>query len=165
MPPYSRAVVASACANSSNRRPKLLLGDPDPGVGDSEVDPVLAVLMYRRDAQGYVSILGELAGVAEQVEEDLAQPHAVGVNRADRRRTIKHQFIVVLLRERPCSIQRLVDDRPDRHRLKGQIHFPGFDLGDIEDVVDQIEQVTAGAQHPAQRLVRLLGAEPGGVVA
>src|SRR6516225_5195544 len=87
------------------------------------------------------------------------------MNRADPRRAIELEYILVLLGERPRGADNLLDDGADRHALERQIHFPGLDLGKVENVVDQVQQMPAGAQYPAQRLKRLLGAKTPGVVA
>ena len=44
-------------------------------------------------------------------------------------------------------------------RLRIELELAGLDLGKIEHLVDQAEQMRAGAMHAAQRLRRLLGAE------
>jgi hypothetical protein len=144
---------------------ELLLGHADTGVGDGEIDPMLAGLLHARNAEPHRAVLGELAGVAKQVEEDLAQPHIVGVDRADPLGRIERELVLVLLGERPRGAEDLLDDRLDRHRFEGQIHLPGLDLGEVEDVVDQAQQMPPGAQYPAQRFERLLGAEAGGILA
>ena len=40
--------------------------------------------------------------------------------------------------------------------LEIKLHPPGLDLGQVEDVVDQGEQVTAGAEHAVEWLDVLL---------
>ena len=40
-----------------------------------------------------------------------------------------------------------------------ELELAGLDLGEVEHLVDEAEQVGAGAMHAAQRLLRLLGAE------
>ena len=41
-----------------------------------------------------------------------------------------------------------------------KLHAPRLDLGEVENVVDQGKQVTAGVEHALQRFARLLRAEP-----
>ena len=36
------------------------------------------------------------------------------------------------------------DDRPDREELRIDLHLPGLDLREVEDVVDDAEQVLPG---------------------
>ena len=40
-----------------------------------------------------------------------------------------------------------------------KLKLAGFDLREIENLVDEAEKMTAGAMHPAQRLRRLFRAE------
>jgi hypothetical protein len=54
----------------------LLRGHPDAGIGHGDLDPVAAV-DYLFDAQLNLALLGELAGIAQQIEQDLTQPHGV----------------------------------------------------------------------------------------
>ena len=53
----------------------------------------------------------------------------------------------------------LVDQRRELHRLRIELELAGLDLGEVEHLVDEAEQVVAGAVHALQRLQRLLGAE------
>ena len=41
-----------------------------------------------------------------------------------------------------------------------ELELAGLDLGEVEDLVDEAEQMAAGAVHAAQRFLRLLRAEP-----
>ena len=109
----------------------MFLGHADTCVGDGEVDPPPPGLAYGGHAQANRACLGELTGVAQQVEQDLAQPHVVGVYRADPVGTVQLERVVVLLGERPGRAEHLVDDRPDRHALEGQIHLARLDLREI----------------------------------
>ena len=53
----------------------------------------------------------------------------------------------------------LVDQRRELHRLRIELELAGLDLGQVEHLVDEAEQVSAGAVHALQRLQRLLRAE------
>ena len=70
------------------------------------------------------------------------------------------QPVVVLLGELARRPDDLVDQRREVHLLGAELELAGFDLRQVEHLVDQSEQVRAGAMHTAQRLGRLLGAEP-----
>ena len=72
--------MASAWLNSSNSLRLLLRRHADAGVGDGELDPVAAVADLARP-QRHLALLGELAGIAQEVEQDLPQPHRVGGER------------------------------------------------------------------------------------
>ena len=83
VPPYLRVVEPSAWANGS-KIARCLSGDADAGVANREVQHGAPVGLRSRsfDAQDHLAALGELDGVADQVDEDLAQPARV----ADQRR-------------------------------------------------------------------------------
>src|SRR5688572_19766476 len=57
----------------------LLLGwNADAGVTDRQMELDLATLTLARHAHYHFTRLGELDGVADQVDEDLAQPRRIG---------------------------------------------------------------------------------------
>ena len=56
----------------------------------------------------------------------------------------------------PMVVRHVVDQRRDREGLEVELHLAGFDLGQVEDVVDQREQVPGGAQHALERLELVL---------
>ena len=126
----------------------LLLGHADAGVGHVEGDARLAGcgLRSRETASVTVAVLGELRGVAQQVDQALLELGQVGAHRADVGRAVDHQ---------PCcrssstsgSIDglHLVDQAGEIDLLEIDVHAAGFDLRQIEDVVDQAEQMLAGA--------------------
>ena len=61
-------------------------------------------------------------------------------------------------RQRLDGLDHLVDQRRQSKRLQVKLHPPGLDLGEVEDVVDQREQVAAGTEHAVERLEVLLEA-------
>jgi hypothetical protein len=148
-----------------------LVADADAGVVDVEGhDLGLAQPVGERvpvhvggDPQADLALVGELDRVGEEVLEDLLQPSGVGVE------------LVVAGVELDVQRQALVrrhlleplDDRGDRvldaDRGGGDVHPAGLDLGQVEDVVDQVEQVVA---RPVDRLgeLALLVVEHLGVV-
>ena len=50
----------------------------------------------------------------------------------------------------------LVDQRRQSKGVQIKLHPPGLDLGEVEDVVDQREEVAARSEHAIQRLDILL---------
>ena len=54
----------------------------------------------------------------------------------------------------------LVDQPGQIDRLGIELELPGLDLGEVEHLVDEAEQVGAGGIHAAQRFLRLVRAEP-----
>jgi hypothetical protein len=55
----------------------LFGGHPDAGVSDSEIDSVATVSQHPARTQCHLTLLGEFAGIAEQIEQNLSQPHRV----------------------------------------------------------------------------------------
>src|SRR5262249_40165504 len=75
VPPKRCAVVASAWVNSSNSL-ACCRCHADPGVGHGKLDPLLTVGDPPRP-QRDLALLGELKGIAQQIEQYLPQPHGV----------------------------------------------------------------------------------------
>ena len=65
-------------------------------------------------------------------------------------------LIAVLCCQRFDGLDDLVDQRRQSETPQIELHPPGLDLGEVEDVVDQREQVAAGAEHAVERLEVLL---------
>ena len=88
----------------------LLRGHPDAGVGDGELDEVapIAHLAYRKLD---LARFGELAGIAQQVEQDLPQPHGVHGQCAEVLWGVNDQVVLVLLGKLSGGADDLVDQR------------------------------------------------------
>ena len=156
MPPYFRLVPASACWNASKISFCFSRRNADAGVGDLEGDDGRRVVEDRvlgapaadggRNGQPHAALGGELEGVRQQVLQNLLQPLGVGDDAAGEVR-------VDVDVERKLAVFGLVPERPpDRlEQVRGQNLLgidrdgAGFDLRQIENVADQVEQVGAGA--------------------
>ena len=57
---------------------------------------------------------------------------------------VHRERVVVLLHQRLDRVEQLVDHRADLEGLERDRHLARFDLREIEDAVDQLEQVLAG---------------------
>ena len=79
VPPNRRVVEPSACSNGSKIVSQLLGGDADPRVGDGEAedDSLDRPASSSDNGDDDLAPLGELDGVADQVDQDLAQPAGV----------------------------------------------------------------------------------------
>ena len=87
VPPYLRVVDASAWTNSWNSLPICSRRHADAGVGDRDRHPFAArPRVARFDANRDRAVLGELAGVAREIEQRLPDPHLVGAHRCRCRR-------------------------------------------------------------------------------
>ena len=132
------------CWNSSKIRAWSSGAMPMPGVADRDLDLVAQPPRLDLDP---AAVGRELDGVGEQVEDDLLDLALVGLDQ----------------RRRPARISRLSSmpcGRPARGPSSGrcrappasengaelQLHPAGLDLGQVEDVVDQREQVPPGVR-------------------
>ena len=154
----------------------LLGGNADAGIGDLEGDDGGGLAQDRMiggpaacgpgDAQPHAAVLGELEGVGEQVLEHLLQALGVGDDAAAELR-------IELDVEREMAPLGLVAERA-RHRVEqvGEVDLLGIDrdgsrldLGQIEDVADEVHEVGAGAVDGARELDLLVGQVAVGVLA
>ena len=98
----------------------------------------------------------ELGGIAQQVENDLPDLILVGVDDGQ-------AFIHLFFEHHAGSEQRLggvgaqIDQGADPEIGGQHIHAAGFDLGDVQHGVDQVEQVLGADQDLVQVLGLLLG--------
>ena len=85
VPPYRLVVDASAWVNAWNSLRHLLGGHADAGIAHAEDDALAArAAILALHNQPDRAVPGELAGIAQQVEQALAQPGDVGVERCRR---------------------------------------------------------------------------------
>ena len=138
--PSSRELPAAALLERLEDPLAVRLGDADAAVGDGDVD-VRAVVLgadHHRPA-----VAGELDRVGDQVEHDLLEPELVGVDQAD----------VVGDHDAECDAVRggslaehrggVLEEKAEVERGVLQLHPPGLDLGEVEDLVEQLQQVLA----------------------
>src|SRR5262249_28069439 len=132
----------------------LLWSHANTGVSDREFDPVASVghLACRKLD---LARFGELASVARQVEQYLPQPHAVHGQSADVPLGINDEAVLVLLGKLPGGADDVVDQRCQLHGLWVELELSGLDLRQIEHLIDEAEQVGAGAMHALKWLLRL----------
>ena len=112
----------------------------------------------RRDVEAHAALRRELEGVGQQVLEHLLQPLGVGDDAAA-------EIGIDVHIERQLPVLGLVPERA-RHHLEqvGEQDVlgldrdgAGFDLRQIEDVADQIQEIGAGAVNGARELDLLAG--------
>src|SRR5688572_3209193 len=147
----------------------LVARDADSGVGHLERQDhrrgvqgaarEAAVLICLAHRQPHAALVGELEGVRQQVLEHLLQPLAV---RIQRRRDIGAHVDVelqrLLLGERTERAVHELRHGADRHLRDVHLHLACFDLREIEDVVDEIQQVGSRRVDRA-RVLHLLGGQ------
>ena len=72
---------------------------------------------------------------------------------------LDNQAVLVLLGKLARSTDHLFDQRCELHGLRIEFKFPGFDLRQVEHLIDEAKQVSSGAVHALQRFLSLLRAE------
>jgi hypothetical protein len=153
-----RVVVLSAWLNFWKRRPEARLAQADPGVAHGEVQQRAGVAGLGPDREHHFAFLGELDGVAEDVEQDLAQPGDVA---ADRSRDVAVEDIreveLLLGGARADQVERRLDALAQVERMRLDVHPPGFDLREVEDVVDDRQQRIARIADRRRELALVVG--------
>jgi hypothetical protein len=105
---------------------------------------------------GNCSTLRKLIGVAQEVQKRLAQPHRVGMQRADRAVAMDCDLVPVLRRQRFDRLDNALDQWRKSEGFEIKLHPPGLDLGQVKDIVDQGEQVPGCTEHAIEGLDVLL---------
>jgi hypothetical protein len=123
----------------------LLRRHADPGVGDPELQPVPVPAGEPSGLERDPAPLGELGGVAEQVEQGLADLDLVRAHRAEVGRVAHLERVAVPRHQRLDRLADVLEHGGDVELLDEQVHLAGLDLRQVEDVVDQAEQVPARA--------------------
>ncbi len=123
---------------------ELRLGHADPGVFDRDGQPVAGVVAHAPGRERDLAVVAELAGVGQQIHQHLAQLGLVRLHGADVGRAVNLETVAVAVDQRTHRGRDVLDQRGNVERLDEQFGAPGFDLGQIEDVVDQRQQVLAG---------------------
>src|ERR1700746_2584102 len=126
VPPERRAVRASAWLNSSNSF-ALLRGHSDAGIHDGKLDPAASIGDLAHP-QGDLAGFGELAGITQEIEQDLPQPHGIDRHRAEVAFGFDDEAVVILVRELARGADHFVDQRRQIQRLGAQLELAGFDL-------------------------------------
>jgi hypothetical protein len=76
------------------------------------------------------------------------QPHRVYGEAAEVLLDLNNQTVVLLLSELARGTDDLLDQRRELHGLRIELELPGLDLREVGHLVDEAEQVGAGAMHP-----------------
>ena len=96
-------------------------------------------------------MLGELVCVAHEIEQRLADSGLVGMHLADILRTVDDDFVAVLRRHGADRGDYVVDQRRDGEGLDVHVHPAGFDLRQVQNVVDEFQQMVRRTQYALQR--------------
>ena len=160
VPPYLRVVEVSSCSKARKIFSCLSGGMPMP----VSLTVKRSSTSLRRGVAGdlhahdHLALLGELDGVADQVEQHLAQPAGV----ADQ--GVGHVRLHVVDQLQPLPVgphgqgpQGVADRRSQREIGQVQLELAGLDLGEVEQVVDDAQQVVGGGLDRFQALPLVLG--------
>ena len=124
---------------------RLLGRHADARVGDGKADPLAPGLGLgltdHREPHG--ALFGELAGVAQQVQQALAEPRDVVEETIGSALADDLHGVAVLGGERLGGQPHLLDQVGRGDEFGHQVHPPGLDLGNVQDVINQRQQVFA----------------------
>ena len=144
VPPKRRVIDPSACSKARNRRSSAAGSMPMPvSITSTRTAAEPSRDLAGGEAQRDAAALGELDGVAEQVDQHLAQPVRIAEQAAAAARAARSARSA-----RPWRVaagahdgQRLFEHvgQLEGHALHAQL--AGLDLREIEDVVDDVHQV------------------------
>ena len=157
VPPWRRVIEASACSNISKMAACLSAGMPMPvsltqkcsaaSVGDSD---------SARTSSTTSPLLGELEGVAHQVDDDLPQPAVVAHQQVGHvGMDVVGQLQILLVGAQGERLHRVAEALPQVERLALQVQLAGLDLREVQDVVDHRQQCLAGITHGGEELALL----------
>ena len=146
VPPKRRAVEASACVNGSKTFAHCSSVMPMPESLTSNSSCGRGGPLAHANVHPHVPALGELDRVGHQVDEDLPQPRRVRLDvLGDPRRDTRLGNRAACRRPALHQVEHVVDHVRGRADDAFRLQLAGFDLGDIQDVVDQRQQVGAVA--------------------
>ena len=124
----------------------LVLGDAHAGVGDREFKRAgtvqtagdALVLAGALDAQGHGAVVGEFERVGKQVFQNLFEPLTVGIETGRQPLALGHvEGHVAVLGDVAEVALEVIAQLRRRDGVHHHVHLAFFDLGNIQDVVDQ----------------------------
>ncbi len=115
--------------------------DARPVVDDAKLDLALCAFGFLVDDAVNLAVFGELAGVGEQVKQDLLELVAICAEDLHFADIVEVECVVVLLCKDCNSGFDLVKERLEGEIAEMKPKFSSFDTGKIEDIVDQGEEL------------------------
>src|SRR6478672_5060723 len=98
-----------------------------------------------------LALFRELAGIAQEIEQNLLEPQGVRGERAHVLRRFDNKAVLILLGELSRGADDLIDEPGQIDRLGIEFELTGFDLREVEYLVDEAQEVGAGGIDTAQR--------------
>src|SRR5262249_48808478 len=158
VPPKRRAVKESACANSSNSLACCSAVIPMP-VSDTANSIQFAPSATLRTRSATSPSLVNLQALLNRLSRICRSRMGSTVSCPTVSRPLAHARVLVL----PGEVCRSVDDFNDQRQQspppRTELELARLDLGEIEHLVNETEEMGAGAVHALQWLGRLLGTE------
>ena len=102
----------------------------------------------------------ELQGVGDVVVEDLLELAGVGHDRRDERVDAPDDLDALLGGQRAQGVADLPDDGAGLDRLRTELDLAGLHLGQVEDVVDELQEMPGAGEDVAEELLVLGGDRP-----
>ena len=124
----------------------LLVFGRDAGAGIRYADGDLRVsggAVLDAGLHGDGTFVGEFGGVGKQVEQNLADAHGVRAHGGQVGGQVAVQGDWFILEQPGDGGHDAGGEFRQVDLIEGQLHLPGFDAREVEDVVDQAEQVLA----------------------
>ncbi len=151
VPPYFRVVELSDWMNGSKISCCFDGRDADAGIANREPDADLFVVStLNGHQQHHFAALGELDGVADQVDEHLPQPAGVAHQHLGHvRRNRVGQLEVLLVGPHAERFERIAQAVVEVEIDGVDVEPAGFDLRKVEDVVDDRQQRIGPRASPA----------------
>ena len=116
--------------------------DADAGVLDFKADQQATLVGFNEPgAHDDLAALGEFDGVGGEVEQRLTQPRRVAVQPDRGVAKIDHDAEPLLARFVDDHRAYRADDRIEREVRVFDLHLAGVDLGEVENILDQFEQM------------------------
>src|SRR5262249_3716210 len=117
-------------------------------------DPIASIGHLAR-LQLDLTLFGELAGIAQQVEQYLPQPHGVRGEDTQVLLGVDNETVLVLLGKLSGGADDLVDHRCYLYGLWVELELSDLDLRQVEHLVDEAEEMSPSAVQRLQRSARL----------
>ena len=111
----------------------------------------IALLGVERDSQRHFAFVSKLDGVADEIHEDLAKPGGVATNDFwNIRGNLAKKLETLFISPQGQRLQGCFHAVNQAEITQFEFHFSGFDLGEIENVVDDREERVRGEFHGFQ---------------
>ena len=139
------------CWNDSKIRSRSSGAIPTP----VSVTVITTSVSVDRRCDGDLAAVGcELHGIAQEIEHDLLESQLIGLDEADARVDVEDRVAGPwrVARSRIIEIPYSSASRTENVTLL-QVHAPGLDLGQVEDVAEELQEVLARAPDVAEVLL------------